>query len=75
LSEILSALPKNLGAIQIIPIHPREDQPATRLLLSATKNSRARLSIAPGFTIHQMDDQFTAKAKALHEGQYGFNDL
>lgn len=75
LSEILSALPKNLGAIRIIPIHPREDQPATRLLLSATKNSRARLSIAPGFTIHQMDDQFTAKAKALHEGQYGFNDL
>ena len=75
LSEILSALPKNLGAIRIIPIHPREDQPATRLLLSATKNSHAPLTLATGFILHEANGQFTTKAKALHEGQCGFNDL
>ena len=75
LSEILSALPKNFGAIRIIPIHPHEDQPATRLLVSATKNSRAPLTLASGFILHEANGQFTKKAKALHEGQCGFNDL
>ena len=75
LSEILSALPKNFGAIRIIPIHPHEDQPATRLLVSATKNSRAPLTLASGFILHEANGQFTKKAKALHEGQCGFNNL
>ena len=75
LPEILSALPKNFGAIRIIPIHPRDDQHATRLLLSATKNSRAPLTLVPGFILHEANGQFTTKAKALHEGQCGLNDL
>lgn len=75
LSETLSALPKNFGAVRIIPIHPFEDQTATRLLVSATKNNRAPLTLAPGFILHEAKGQFTTKAKALHEGQCGFNDF
>ncbi|MEI6572182.1 MAG: methyltransferase [Alphaproteobacteria bacterium] len=71
LSDILNGLPSNFGAIRIIPVHARENEPAIRILVTVTKNSRAPLSIAPGFILHEADGRFTAKANALHEGEGG----
>lgn len=75
LAEILSALPKNFGDIHVLPIHSHERRPATRILVSATKNSRAPLMIARGFVLHEANGDFTKNAKAIHTGQCGFNDL
>lgn len=75
LTEILSSFPKNFGGIRIIPIHPHENQPATRLLVTATKNSRSPLTIASGLILHEAHGEFTAKAEALHRGKCGFSDL
>jgi tRNA1(Val) A37 N6-methylase TrmN6 len=71
LSDILNALPSNFGAIRIIPVHARENEPAIRILVTATKNSRAPFSIAPGFILHEADGRFTAQAEAIHQGEGG----
>ena len=75
LSDVLSALPSNFGAIRIIPVHARANEPAIRILVTATKNSRAPLSIAPGFVLHEADGRFTLKAEAIHQGEDGLTVL
>ena len=71
LSDVLNALPSNFGAIRIIPVHARENEAAIRILVTAIKNSRAPLSIAPGFILHEADGRFTAQAEAIHQGEGG----
>ena len=71
LSDVLSALPSNFGAIRIIPVHARANEPATRILVTATKSSRTPLSIAPGFVLHEADGRFTTQAEAIHQGKDG----
>ncbi len=71
LLDVLGALPSNFGAIRIMPVHARENEPAIRILVTTTKNSRAPLSIAPGFVLHEADGRFTAKAEAIHQGEGG----
>ncbi len=68
LAEILPSLCGRFGAIEIIPIHPREGVAANRIILRATKGSRAPLSILPGIAVHVEAGGFTRHAAALHEG-------
>jgi tRNA1(Val) A37 N6-methylase TrmN6 len=52
LSELLPALGGRFGGITILPIHPRADQPALRIIVSAEKGSRAPERIIPGLVLH-----------------------
>lgn len=72
LPDLLQALDGRFGAVSLRPVLPRADAPASRILITARKGSRAPLSILPSFVLHDDGGQFTHEATALHAGNYCF---
>jgi tRNA1(Val) A37 N6-methylase TrmN6 len=70
LPEMLTVLDRRLGDFTLMPVLPRPDRPATRVLLRGTKGSRAPFQIAPPLVLHE-GERFTAEAAALHAGTAG----
>jgi tRNA1(Val) A37 N6-methylase TrmN6 len=68
LATILAGLEGRTGAVTILPVHPRADRPATRILVRARKSSRAPLAIAPPLVLHD-GSGFTPRAEAIHRGE------
>ncbi|MFZ4805750.1 MAG: tRNA1(Val) (adenine(37)-N6)-methyltransferase [Hyphomicrobiaceae bacterium] len=69
LSELLAVLDGRFGAVLVKPVHPRSDEPAIRVLVQATKGSRAPLTIAPPMALHAADGSYTPHLEAvLREG-------
>lgn len=52
IGDLIAALAGRFGAAAILPIHPRANQPAHRVLVRAVKGSRARPALLPGLTLH-----------------------
>jgi tRNA1(Val) A37 N6-methylase TrmN6 len=52
LEPLLAALVGRFGAAAVLPIHPRADAPAHRVLIEAEKGSRAPLRILPALVLH-----------------------
>ncbi|MEZ5782243.1 MAG: methyltransferase [Rhizobiaceae bacterium] len=69
LGLILAALGARFGAAQVVPIHPRADQPAIRVILRAVRGSRAPLSLMPPLVLHGSGDTFTERAIAITNGR------
>lgn len=69
LGDILAALPRDLGGVAIRPVHPRADQPATRILFRAVKQSKTPLALLPPLVLHDVNGPFTPLADALHRGE------
>lgn len=71
LREILAALEGRFGGARILPVHPRPDAPAIRILLRATRGSRAGLSLLPPLVLHDKGDGggFSAHADAAINGR------
>ncbi len=65
LGTCLAALPGVFGSVEIVPIHPRAERPANRIVLRAVKNGRSALRMMPGLVLHGPDGP-TAEATALH---------
>ena len=53
LRELLAAAGKRFGAVDVLPIHPRADAPAHRVLVRAVKGSQAALRILPSLILHE----------------------
>ncbi len=53
LNELLKVMGNRFGAIDIIPLRPAPDLPATRILVTAVAASKAPLRLLPGFDIHE----------------------
>lgn len=64
LPELLAALRRGAGSIRIFPLWPRAGEPAKRVLLAATKGSRAPARLLPGLVLHE-GGGFTAQAEAV----------
>jgi tRNA1(Val) A37 N6-methylase TrmN6 len=73
LGSILSALDGRLGGARVIPVHPFADQPAHRVLVRATKGSRAGLTLLPGLALHQEGAKHTPQAEAILRGRVLIN--
>jgi tRNA1(Val) A37 N6-methylase TrmN6 len=69
LATVLAGLGRRFGAVVIKPVHPRAEEPASRLLLAGVKGSRAPLRLLPGLVLHGADGRFTAEAEAIHRGE------
>ncbi len=69
LPPILAALDRRFGAVQALPILPRADQPAIRVLVTAVKGSRGPFQLRPPLVLHDADGKFTPFAAALHRGE------
>lgn len=72
LGEILAAASGRFGAVEIVPIHPREGEAAHRLVVTAIKGSRARPTILPGLVLHPAgDNSYLPRAEAVLRGRIG----
>jgi tRNA1(Val) A37 N6-methylase TrmN6 len=65
LREAVQALASGFGAVAILPIHPRPSKAAIRLIIRASKGSRAPLSLLPGFFLNDDANQPSAEALAV----------
>jgi tRNA1(Val) A37 N6-methylase TrmN6 len=65
LADVLAALAPGFGAVTVLPVHPRPDQPAIRVLVRAAKASRAPLSLLPALLLNDASGVPTAAAEAV----------
>lgn len=65
LGEVLSCLKARFGAIRILPLHPRDGEPASRIIIKATKGSRAAPSLLPGISLHGDGQAFRPQIEAV----------
>lgn len=67
-AEILAALGRGFGGIAILPVHPKPDTAAIRILVHAVKGSRAPLALLPGFELNDAAGRATEEAEAVLRG-------
>jgi len=65
LPELLAALSGRFGGAVVVPLHPREGEPALRVLVRAAKGSRAPLVLRPGLVLHNADHSFRPSIAAV----------
>ena len=69
LGDVVAALDRSFGALAILPVYPNAQDPAVRILVRATKASRAPLAMLPGLMLNDAAGRPTAAAEAvLREG-------
>jgi tRNA1(Val) A37 N6-methylase TrmN6 len=68
LGPALAAIGGRLGSLRVLPVHPRADAPATRILLAGRKGARGPLALAPGLVLHDADGAPTARLSRLSAG-------
>jgi tRNA1(Val) A37 N6-methylase TrmN6 len=69
LAEVLRALEAAFGAVTVLPVHGRPDEAAIRVLVRATKGSRAPLAMLPGLYLNDGSGHPTPAAEAVLRGQ------
>lgn len=65
LGGILAALSGRFGAAELLPVHPRPDAPAVRLLVRAVKGRRTPPRLLPGLVLADPHGTPTATAEAV----------
>jgi tRNA1(Val) A37 N6-methylase TrmN6 len=68
LAAILEAVENRLGALAVLPVHPRAGESAHRIIVRGVKGSKAPLRIAPTLVLHEPGGRLTAEADAIHRG-------
>ena len=68
LGEVLSALGARFGALTVMPVYPRPDAAAIRVLVRAVKGNRAPLAIAPSLMLNDADARPSKEAEAILRG-------
>jgi len=68
LAEILAAIDQRFGGVTVLPVHGNAGQPAIRVLVRASKGSRAPLALLPGLTLNGPDGRPTAEAEHVLRG-------
>ena len=79
LNDILAALAGRFGALRIVPVHPRSDEAAIRIIVTGVKGSRGRLLLEQPLVLHgAAGNAFLPRATAIINGEIGlfepFND-
>ncbi|BCW90161.1 tRNA1(Val) (adenine(37)-N6)-methyltransferase [Alphaproteobacteria bacterium SO-S41] len=65
LPDMLAALEKGFGAIDLFPLWSRPGVSAKRVLLTARMGSRTPLTLKPGLVLHAPDAKYTPEAEAI----------
>ena len=65
LGDLLASLGRGFGAITVLPIHPKRNRQAKRVIVRGILGSNERLTLLPGFCLHEDDGAFTAAAEAI----------
>jgi tRNA1(Val) A37 N6-methylase TrmN6 len=64
LAEVLAML-AGFGGVAVLPVHPRPNAAAVRILVRAEKGSRVPLSVLPGLVLADQAGRPTAEAEAV----------
>jgi tRNA1(Val) A37 N6-methylase TrmN6 len=65
LGAVLAAFSNRFGALRVLPLHPRAEAPANRILVQGAKGSRATLVLLPAFVVHGAGQAFRPEAEAI----------
>jgi tRNA1(Val) A37 N6-methylase TrmN6 len=65
LGDVLEALKPAFGAATVLPIYAKPNESAIRVLVRATKASRAPLQLLPGLVLHDPAGRATVAANAI----------
>ncbi len=69
LPAILAAIQGRFGGAQILPIQPKAESPAIRVVLRAWRGSRGGLALHPPLVLHENGSHtFSSRADALNNG-------
>jgi tRNA1(Val) A37 N6-methylase TrmN6 len=67
LNEALAALP--LTGVSVLPLWPKKDAPAKRVIVQARKGSRAPFCLLPGLILHADSGAYAPEAEAILRGE------
>jgi tRNA1(Val) A37 N6-methylase TrmN6 len=73
IAELLDAAKGRFGAIKLLPLHSRRNEPAARMIVRAVRGSREPLSLLPGVVLHEDDGKPTELADMLINGKARLN--
>jgi tRNA1(Val) A37 N6-methylase TrmN6 len=65
LADVLNSFARDFGAAAVLPVYGRANRPAIRVLVQATKGSRAPLAILPGLALNDAAGRPTAEAETV----------
>ena len=68
LPALLAAISPRFGALKILPLHPREGEPAGRVIVRGVKGSRGPLQLLPGLVLHGAGHAFRPEIDAILRG-------
>jgi tRNA1(Val) A37 N6-methylase TrmN6 len=68
IANILAALDQRFGGLAVLPMYSRAGEAAIRILVRATKGSRAPLVLLPGLILNDENGRPTAEAEAVLRG-------
>lgn len=63
--EIIDYLPKDFGGVVLMPMWSKDGQSAKRVIVRATRGSKAPAEITKGLIVHQADGYYTAEARKI----------
>ncbi len=65
LDAVLAALAPGFGTVAVLPVYPKPQAPAIRLLIRAVKATRAPLALLPGFILADDAGRPTEEAETV----------
>ena len=65
LADVLRALDPAFGGVAVLPVYAKAGEAAIRVLVRATKASRAPLVLLPGLVLNEGSGRPTAQAEAV----------
>jgi tRNA1(Val) A37 N6-methylase TrmN6 len=71
LAALLAAWEGRFGGLKVMPIHPRRDAAAIRVIVHGIKGSRAPLGLLPQLTLHGDDNGFRQEIEQVLRGGAG----
>lgn len=66
LGEAIRHMPQS--GLTVLPLWPRQGQPAKRVILQVRKDSKAPMALLPGLVLHENDGRYTDAAEAILRG-------
>jgi tRNA1(Val) A37 N6-methylase TrmN6 len=68
LDDVLAAARAGFGGVAVLPIFPRPNAAAIRILVRGIKGSRAPLALLPGLTLNDSNGEPSSEAEAILRG-------
>ncbi|MCU0789623.1 MAG: methyltransferase [Nitratireductor sp.] len=69
MAELLEAAKGRFGGLKLLPLHARNDAPASRMIVRAVRGSREPLALMPGLVLHEDDGKASGPAQLLLNGK------